>query len=133
MVALKALNRLTDVIVAGTAPGQAMMCPSRIMPSRKRDVAAVDRQLVVVFTALSHRPKEGKCENDDPLHPIESAYPYGGSNRRPIFLTVSFRQSVRGSLELVPDDEPFSSNRQTGTLHQHSVNNKNRDAPTSSF
>jgi hypothetical protein len=34
---LKAIHTLTGLIVAGTAPGQAMLCASRLTPLRKPD------------------------------------------------------------------------------------------------
>jgi hypothetical protein len=34
---LKAIHTLTGLVVAGTAPGQAMLCASRLTPLRKSD------------------------------------------------------------------------------------------------
>jgi hypothetical protein len=61
---LKALHILTGLIVAGTAPGQAMLCASRLTPLRKSDgglhpIAVRDMTYRLVIKAVirhSNRP-----------------------------------------------------------------------------
>jgi hypothetical protein len=75
---LKALHILTGLIVAGTAPGQAMLCASRLTPLRKSDgglhpIAVRDMTYRLVIKAVirhSNRPDfllAVNCALDGPL------------------------------------------------------------------
>lgn len=106
MVALKPLHRLTDLIVAGTAPVQGCCAPVGSRHHASRIVAAVERQFAVVFTALSHpQTPVAKCRYEtNSLDPIELRIHMEAAIYGDRCILIAFSQlSVRGPHELVTD------------------------------